>query len=124
MMRGRTDRLHVEATDYFASGGSSSVKRTDFFWLRLVGTGLWFLVFGLVTFVLGFVVLPVIRLLTPDRARRQYRSRAVLGAGMRFFRTSSQNPPNSSGLSVRKGERHSPRSLGTSANQRTLSSGP
>jgi len=31
------------------------------------------------------VVLPVIRLVTPDRLRRQHRSRAVLGAGMRFF---------------------------------------
>ena len=56
------------------------MKRTDYYWLRLVGTGLWFLVFGLVTFVLGFVVLPVIRLVTADRARRQRRSRAVLGA--------------------------------------------
>lgn len=85
MMRGRTDRLHAEASDYFASGESPSVKRTDYYWLRLVGTGLWFLVFGLVTFVLGFVVLPVIRLVTPDRRRRQLRSRAVLGAGMRSF---------------------------------------
>jgi len=85
MMRGRTDRLHAEASDYFVSGGSSSVKRTDFYWLRLVGTGLWFLVFGLVTFVLGLVVLPLIRLVTADRALRRHRSRAVLGAGMRFF---------------------------------------
>ena len=61
------------------------MKRTDYYWLRLVGTGLWFLVFGLVTFVLGFVVLPVIRLVTPERSRRQRRSRAVLGAGMRSF---------------------------------------
>jgi 1-acyl-sn-glycerol-3-phosphate acyltransferase len=85
MMRGRTDRLHADASDYFASSESPAVKRTDFYWLRLVGTGLWFLVFGLVTFVLGFVVLPIIRLLTPERSRRQRRSRAVLGAGMRSF---------------------------------------
>jgi len=85
MMRGRTDRLHAEASDYFANGKSPAVRRTDYYWLRLVGTGLWFLVFGLVTFVLGFVVLPVIRLVTPDRLRRQHRSRAVLGAGMRVF---------------------------------------
>jgi 1-acyl-sn-glycerol-3-phosphate acyltransferase len=86
MMRGRTDRLHAEASDYFASTREwRAVKRTDHYWLRLPGTGLWFLVFGLVTFVLGFVVLPVIRLVTPDRSRRQLRSRTVLGAGMRFF---------------------------------------
>ena len=84
MMRGRTDRLHAGTSDYFASG-ESAVKRTDYYWLRLVGTGLWFLVFGLVTFVLGFLVLPVIRLVTPERAQRQRRSRAVLGAGMRSF---------------------------------------
>ena len=85
MMRGRTERLHAEASDYFANSEWRSVKRTDSYWLRLVGTGLWFLVFGLVTFVLGFVVLPVIRLVTADRSRRQRRSRAVLGAGMRAF---------------------------------------
>jgi len=82
MMRGRTDRLHVDASLYLEQ---PSVKRTDFYWLRLVGTGIWFLVFGLVTFVLGFLVLPVIRLVTPERSRRWRRSRAVLGGGMRFF---------------------------------------
>ena len=75
MMRGRTDRLHAQASIHVES---SSVKRTDDYWLRLVGTGLWFLVFGLVTFVLGFVVLPLIRLVTPDRQRRMLRSREEL----------------------------------------------
>jgi 1-acyl-sn-glycerol-3-phosphate acyltransferase len=84
MMRGRTDRLHADASEYI-HGGWPAVKRTDYFWLRLVGTGLWFVVFGLVTFVLGFLVLPVIRLVTADRARRRRRSRAVLGGGMRAF---------------------------------------
>jgi 1-acyl-sn-glycerol-3-phosphate acyltransferase len=85
MMRGRTSGLHAQVTDYVAPPASPSVKRTDYYWLRLPTTGLWFLVFGLVTFVLGFVVLPVIRLVTPDRTLRRLRSRAVLGAGMRFF---------------------------------------
>src|SRR5262245_52643430 len=84
MIRGR--RLHAHVSDFFVSlSEPQSVKRTDWYWLRLVGTGLWFLVFGLITFVLGFVVLPLIRLFTADRARRQYRSRAVLGGGMRSF---------------------------------------
>ena len=82
-MRGRTDQLHADASEHFYEW--PAVKRTDYYWLRLVGTGLWFLVFGLVTFVLGFLVLPLIRLVTPDRARRRRRSRALLGAGMRFF---------------------------------------
>jgi 1-acyl-sn-glycerol-3-phosphate acyltransferase len=84
MMRGRTDQLHADASES-AYGESPAVSRTDYYWLRLFGTGLWFLVFGLVTFVLGFVVLPVIRLVTPERLRRQLRSRAVLGGGMRAF---------------------------------------
>ena len=84
MMRGRTDQLHGDASEYVYSE-RPAVKRADYYWLRLVGTGLWFVVFGLVTFVLGFVVLPVIRLVTPDRRRRKLRSRAVLGAGMRSF---------------------------------------
>ena len=45
------------------------MKRTDFYWLRLVGTGFSFLLFGLVTFVLGLVVLPVIRLLSLEKSR-------------------------------------------------------
>jgi 1-acyl-sn-glycerol-3-phosphate acyltransferase len=81
MMRGRTDELHAEPI----YNEPSPVKRTDHYWLRLVGTGLWFLVFGLVTFVLGLVVLPIIRLVTPDRRRRKLLSREVLGAGMRSF---------------------------------------
>ena len=69
MMRGRTERLHGDASEYIYSE-RRAVKRTDYYWLRLLGTGLWFVVFGLVTFVLGFLVLPVIRLVTPDRRRR------------------------------------------------------
>jgi 1-acyl-sn-glycerol-3-phosphate acyltransferase len=84
MMRGRTEQLHGDASEYIYSE-RRAVKRTDYYWLRLLGTGLWFVVFGLVTFVLGFLVLPVIRLVTPDRRRRKLRSRAVLGAGMRSF---------------------------------------
>ena len=84
MMRGRTEQLHGDASEYIYSE-HRAVKRTDYYWLRLLGTGLWFVVFGLVTFVLGFLVLPVIRLVTPDRRRRKLRSRAVLGAGMRSF---------------------------------------
>src|SRR5689334_4614113 len=84
MMRGRTDRLHVDASEYIY-GEWPAVKRTDYFWLRLVGTGLWFVVFGLVTFVLGFVVLPVIRLGTPGRPHRRRGWGAVLAAAMRSF---------------------------------------
>jgi 1-acyl-sn-glycerol-3-phosphate acyltransferase len=82
MMRGRTDRLHADASIYLEE---PSVKRTDFYWLRLVGTGFSFLLFGLVTFVLGLVVLPLIRLLSLEKSRARRLARAVVGGGMRFF---------------------------------------
>ena len=86
MMRGRTGGLHAQVSDYVESPSESeSVKRTDYYWLRLVGTGVSFVLFGLVTFVLGLIVLPVIRLFSLDRERGRKRSRAVLSAGMRFF---------------------------------------
>ena len=46
MMRGRTDRPHVGTSDYFSSSELPSVKRTDYYWLRRVGTGVWFVVFA------------------------------------------------------------------------------
>jgi 1-acyl-sn-glycerol-3-phosphate acyltransferase len=82
MMRGRTDRLHADASLYLEQ---PSVKRTDFYWLRLLGTGFSFLLFGLVTFVLGLVVLPVIRLLSLEKSRARRLARAVVSGGMRFF---------------------------------------
>ncbi len=82
-MRGRTHRLHAEPGDFYAE--PPAVKRTDYYWLRLAGTGVSFALFGLVTFVLGFIVLPVIRVFSRDRARGRKLSRVVLGTGMRFF---------------------------------------
>ena len=69
------------------------MKRTDFYWLRLVGTGFSFLLFGLVTFVLGLVVLPVIRLFSLDRSRAPQRlSRAVVGGGHAVLHHTHQRP--------------------------------
>jgi 1-acyl-sn-glycerol-3-phosphate acyltransferase len=85
MMRGRASELHAQVTDYVAPPESAAVKRTDQYWLRLVATALGFSLFGLVTFVLGFVVLPVIRLLSLDRQRGRRMARAVVGGGLRFF---------------------------------------
>jgi len=61
------------------------MKRTDQYWLRLPATGLCFVVFGLFTFVLGMLVLPLIRLLSLERARGRRLARAVVGGGLRFF---------------------------------------
>jgi 1-acyl-sn-glycerol-3-phosphate acyltransferase len=61
------------------------VTRTDYYWLRLPATGLCFVVFGLVTFLLGILVLPVVRLLSCGREPGRRRVRAVIGGGLRFF---------------------------------------
>ena len=84
MMRGR--RLDAQVSDFFDSSAEPrAVKRTDHYWLRLPATGLCFLVFGLVTFVLGIVVLPLLRLMSLERARGRRLARAVVGGGLRFF---------------------------------------
>lgn len=81
-MRGRDAKIG----DFFDSLAElRGVKRTDLYWMRLPATGLCFLVFGAVTFVLGIVVLPLIRLLSFDRARGRYAARAVVGSGLRLF---------------------------------------
>ncbi|HEU4589830.1 MAG TPA: lysophospholipid acyltransferase family protein [Steroidobacteraceae bacterium] len=83
-MRGR--RLDAQVSDFFDSSAEPrAVKRTDHYWLRLPATGLCFLVFGLVTFVLGIVVLPLLRLMSLERARGRRLARAVVGGGLRFF---------------------------------------
>src|SRR5689334_13705383 len=81
MMRGRASGLHAQVTEYEAP----AVKRTDWYWLRLPATGLCFVVFGVVTFVLSVFVLPLIRLLSFDRHRGRRTARAVVGGGLRFF---------------------------------------
>jgi 1-acyl-sn-glycerol-3-phosphate acyltransferase len=59
--------------------------RTDWYWLRLPATGLCFLVFGIVTVILGVIVLPLTRLLSFDAARGHRRARRIVGGGLRIF---------------------------------------
>jgi 1-acyl-sn-glycerol-3-phosphate acyltransferase len=85
-MRGRADGLPVEANDYVgAAAGAPPVKRTDQYWLRLSATALCFVVFGVACFVIGMLVMPLIRLLSFDRRRGRRAARVVVGAGLRFF---------------------------------------
>jgi 1-acyl-sn-glycerol-3-phosphate acyltransferase len=85
-MRGRAHELHADASqDYAALPGSAAVKRTDQYWLRLPATGLCFVVFGVVCFAIGIVVMPLLRLLSLERRRGRRAARAVVGAGLRFF---------------------------------------
>jgi 1-acyl-sn-glycerol-3-phosphate acyltransferase len=85
MMRGRAGEIHAQVTDYVApTSGSAALRRTDQYWLRLVATGLCFVVFGVGCCVLGIVALPMMRLLSPESRSRRI-ARAVVGGGLRFF---------------------------------------
>jgi 1-acyl-sn-glycerol-3-phosphate acyltransferase len=85
-MRGRADGLQVETNDYVgAAAEGSPVKRTDQYWLRLLATGLCFVVFGVACFVIGMVVMPLLLLLIRERRRSRRAARSVVGAGLRFF---------------------------------------
>ena len=84
-MRGRAHGLHADSSHYAAAPEAPAVKRTDQYWLRLPATGLCFVVFGVVCFVLGILVMPVLRLLSLERRRGRRAARAVVGAGLRFF---------------------------------------
>jgi 1-acyl-sn-glycerol-3-phosphate acyltransferase len=83
-MRTRAEHFrHAEVE--IAPLAAASSGRGDLYWLRLPATGLCFLVFGIGTFLLGLIVLPLIRLASFDRARGQRAARALVGGGLRFF---------------------------------------
>ncbi len=65
--------------------GASAPARDDFYWLRLPATGFCFAVFGLSAFMLGFIVLPALRLAHRDPVRRRQVARSVVAWGMRTF---------------------------------------
>ncbi|MGE5866779.1 MAG: lysophospholipid acyltransferase family protein, partial [Rhizobacter sp.] len=52
---------------------------------RIVATGLCFATFGLGGLLLRLVVFPLVRLATPDRARRSVRVKAIIRATFRVF---------------------------------------
>jgi 1-acyl-sn-glycerol-3-phosphate acyltransferase len=86
MTRGRVERLNEGVSDLVDSlSESPAVKRTDQYWLRLPATGLCFLVFGVAACLLGVFVLPLIRLLSFNRARGRRIARNVVGGGLRGF---------------------------------------
>src|SRR5262245_49775839 len=82
-MRTRAD--HFDAHGDAAPAAAPAVPRSDAYWLRLPATGLCFLVFGLGTFILGGIVLPLVRVACLDRMRARRVARAVVGGGLRFF---------------------------------------
>jgi 1-acyl-sn-glycerol-3-phosphate acyltransferase len=64
---------------------AATTGRADSYWLRLPATGLCFLVFGIVAFILGLLVLPALGLIHRDQRLRRRLARSVIAAGMRGF---------------------------------------
>src|SRR5262245_7113094 len=82
-MRTRAD--HFDAHTDAVPATAPAPRRADAYWLRLPATGLCFLVFGIGTFILGGIVLPLVRVACLDRLRARRVARAVAGGGLRFF---------------------------------------
>jgi 1-acyl-sn-glycerol-3-phosphate acyltransferase len=61
------------------------VPHADAYALRLIGTGVSFVVFGLGGLVLGLVLIPLASLLSGDRDSRRRRARGLIQAAFRFF---------------------------------------
>lgn len=64
---------------------SGPVLREDWFYWRLLATGLSFVLFGVGQLTLGILVLPLVRLLPGGRAAREARTRALLRGAFRLF---------------------------------------
>lgn len=64
---------------------AATPARANFYWSRLVATGLCFLVFGVAASILGLFVLPALGLVHRDHLRRRRLARSVIAAGMRGF---------------------------------------
>lgn len=56
-----------------------------FQYYRILATGFCFGLFGLGGLVLSFVIIPLIRLTTPDQIQREYRVQRVIQATFNFF---------------------------------------
>lgn len=65
--------------------GERFVRTVSFAW-RWIGTALSFAVFGLGSFLLGILIMPLMNLLVRNEERRMRWSRLIVGNAMRFFR--------------------------------------
>jgi len=62
-------------------------KRQDAWYWRFVVTGLSFFLFGLGAVVVGFLLMPLVRILPASRERKRARARRVMSASLRLFVT-------------------------------------
>jgi len=60
-------------------------ERRDFFYWRLLGTALSYLLFGAGAVVVGVVLLPIVRLMPATREQRRTRARVLMRKSLRLF---------------------------------------
>ncbi len=60
-------------------------RREDFYWWRLLATGFSFAVFGIGGLILGYVIFPLVALISPDHVQRTKRCRLFIHYSFRLF---------------------------------------
>jgi len=68
-----------------SSSVSEAGQRYDAYYWRLLATGLSFVMFGLGAFVLGGIVVPIVRIFPGSRIRKRARARRVVASALAFF---------------------------------------
>jgi 1-acyl-sn-glycerol-3-phosphate acyltransferase len=64
---------------------SAAAERHDAYYWRLVATGFSFVLFGIGAFVMGAIVVPMVRIFPGSRIVKRARTRRVVGTGLGFF---------------------------------------
>lgn len=67
------------------ANADSAARRQDAWHWRLFVTGLSYLSFGIGAFIVGTVLLPIVKLIPAQRDVKRRRARAVMSAALRFF---------------------------------------
>jgi 1-acyl-sn-glycerol-3-phosphate acyltransferase len=80
-----TQPLEVDDEAATRSTPAQRVVRADRYWLRLPASAVCFSVFGVVSFLLGVIVLPLVRIFSLDAQRGARRARQLVGGGLRWF---------------------------------------
>lgn len=75
----------MAAHSEFAPEVSPVERRRDAYFWRLLMTGASFLAFGIGAFVMGVVLLPLVRIIPASRETKRARARTVMRVGLRLF---------------------------------------
>lgn len=75
----------MSAEPHIAASSPDRAERQDWWHWRLFMTGFSFFLFGIGAFVVGALLLPMVKLIPASREVKRRRARAVMSAALRFF---------------------------------------